>query len=106
MGPAILAPTKYAQMLNLNDVIVDFPNMKIVVEHIGYPWSENPVSYTHLDVYKRQATRCKTRNTASKLKLVRYSIKNPTLTSRIVLTATALTPLPSCLPGLFPKISF
>ncbi len=41
MGPAILAPTKYAQMLNLNDVIVDFPNMKIVVEHIGYPWSEN-----------------------------------------------------------------
>ena len=39
-GPAVLAPTKYAQMQNLNDVIVDFPNMKIVVEHIGYPWSE------------------------------------------------------------------
>jgi predicted TIM-barrel fold metal-dependent hydrolase len=41
MGPAILAPTKYADMFNLNDVIVDFPNMKIVVEHIGYPWSEH-----------------------------------------------------------------
>jgi predicted TIM-barrel fold metal-dependent hydrolase len=41
MGPAVLAPTKYAQMLNLNDVMVDFPDMKIVVEHIGYPWSEN-----------------------------------------------------------------
>ena len=40
MGPAILAPTKHAQMLHLNDVIVDFPNMKIVIEHIGYPWSE------------------------------------------------------------------
>lgn len=40
MGPAILAPTKHAQMLNLNDVIIDFPNMKIVIEHIGYPWSE------------------------------------------------------------------
>lgn len=41
MGPAVLAPTKHAQMLHLNDVIVDFPNMKIVIEHIGYPWSEN-----------------------------------------------------------------
>jgi len=40
MGPAILAPTQYAKMENLNDVIVDFPNMKIVVEHLGYPWSE------------------------------------------------------------------
>lgn len=40
MGPAVLAPTQYAQMQNLNDVIVDFPNLKIVVEHIGYPWSE------------------------------------------------------------------
>ncbi len=41
MGPAILAPTKYADLLNLNDVIVDFPDLKIVVEHIGYPWSEH-----------------------------------------------------------------
>jgi len=41
MGPAILAPTKYAQMVNLNDVIIDFPDLKLVVEHIGYPWSEN-----------------------------------------------------------------
>lgn len=41
MGPAILAPTKYASMFNLNDVIVDFPHMKIVVEHLGYPWSEH-----------------------------------------------------------------
>jgi len=41
MGPAILAPTKYANLFNLNDVIVDFPDLKIVVEHIGYPWSEH-----------------------------------------------------------------
>jgi predicted TIM-barrel fold metal-dependent hydrolase len=40
MGPAVLAPTKYAKMENLNDVIMDFPEMKIVVEHLGYPWSE------------------------------------------------------------------
>jgi predicted TIM-barrel fold metal-dependent hydrolase len=41
MGPAILAPLKYTNMFNLNDVIIDFPDLKIVVEHIGYPWSEN-----------------------------------------------------------------
>jgi len=41
MGPAILAPTKYASMFNLNDVLIDFPDLKIVVEHIGYPWSEH-----------------------------------------------------------------
>ncbi len=40
-GPAILAPTKYADMFRLNDIIVDFPDLKIVVEHIGYPWSEH-----------------------------------------------------------------
>jgi len=41
MGPAILAPTKYADPYRLNDLIVDFPDLKIVVEHIGYPWSEH-----------------------------------------------------------------
>jgi len=41
MGPAILAPTKYADMFRLNDLIIDFPDLKIVVEHIGYPWSEH-----------------------------------------------------------------
>ncbi len=40
MGPAILAPTQYAQMELLNDVLIDFPDMKVVVEHLGYPWSE------------------------------------------------------------------
>ena len=39
-GPTVLAHTKYAKMENLNDVTFDFPDMKIVVEHIGYPWSE------------------------------------------------------------------
>jgi predicted TIM-barrel fold metal-dependent hydrolase len=40
-GPAILAPTKYADMFTLNDIIIDFPALKIIVEHIGYPWSEH-----------------------------------------------------------------
>ena len=39
-GPTVLAHTKYAKMENLNDVTFDFPDMKIVVEHIGYPCSE------------------------------------------------------------------
>ncbi|MBN2322189.1 MAG: amidohydrolase [Spirochaetes bacterium] len=41
MGPAILAPTKYADPYKLNDVLVDFPDLKIVSEHLGYPWSEH-----------------------------------------------------------------
>ena len=36
----MLAHTKYAKMEYLNDVTFDFPHMKIVVEHIGYPFSE------------------------------------------------------------------
>lgn len=39
-GPTVLAHTKYVRMENLNDVTFDFPNMKKVVEHIGYPFSE------------------------------------------------------------------
>lgn len=40
MGPAIFAPTPYAKLENLNEVIIDFPDLKVVVEHLGYPWSE------------------------------------------------------------------
>lgn len=39
-GPTVLAHTKYVQMEKLNDVTFDFPDLKIVVEHIGYPFSE------------------------------------------------------------------
>lgn len=41
MGPAILSPTKYVQMEYLNDVMVDFPNLTLIVEHSGYPFSEH-----------------------------------------------------------------
>lgn len=40
-GAAILAPTKYANPYNLNDVIIDFPDMKVIVEHLGYPFCEH-----------------------------------------------------------------
>ena len=35
--PPYFAPMKYYQMEDLNDVIMDFPKMKIVIEHMGYP---------------------------------------------------------------------
>lgn len=41
IGKAILAPTKYTKLFDLNDLVIDFPDMKIVIEHLGYPWSEH-----------------------------------------------------------------
>ena len=40
MGPSVLSPTKYVQMQYLNDVMVDFPDLTLIVEHSGYPFSE------------------------------------------------------------------
>ena len=39
--PAVFCPTEYCQMTDLNDVAIDFPKMKMVVEHLGYPWTEH-----------------------------------------------------------------
>ena len=36
-GPTILAPQKFASLELLNDVIIDFPDLKINIEHLGYP---------------------------------------------------------------------
>jgi predicted TIM-barrel fold metal-dependent hydrolase len=35
-----LAPFKYINPQSLNNVLIDFPHMKVVVEHLNYPWSE------------------------------------------------------------------
>ena len=40
LGPITLAPIKYVTPQSLNNVLVDFPKMKVVVEHINYPWYE------------------------------------------------------------------
>lgn len=40
LGPIALAPFKYVKPQSLNNVLVDFPQMKVVVEHINYPWYE------------------------------------------------------------------
>jgi len=40
LGPIALAPLKYVNPNSINDVLVDFPEMKVVVEHLNYPWYE------------------------------------------------------------------
>ncbi len=39
-GPPVLAQLKYTDINNLNDLLVDFPSLKIVVEHLAFPWTE------------------------------------------------------------------
>jgi len=39
-GPPIIAPYKYARISLLNDVSIDFPNLKMIIEHLAYPWTE------------------------------------------------------------------
>jgi len=39
-GPVALTPFKYVNPLSLNNVLGDFPNLKVVVEHLNYPYYE------------------------------------------------------------------
>jgi len=39
-GEAYFAPLKYARPILLDDVVIDFPDLRINVEHMGYPWTE------------------------------------------------------------------
>ena len=43
-GPPILGQLKHTNILDLNDIIVDFPKLKIIVEHLAFPWSEQLMS--------------------------------------------------------------
>ena len=43
-GPPEECPLKYARIWHLDDVIADFPDLKINVEHMGYPWTEELLS--------------------------------------------------------------
>jgi predicted TIM-barrel fold metal-dependent hydrolase len=36
----VFAHHKYASLNFLNDVLIDFPKLRIVIEHLGYPWTE------------------------------------------------------------------
>ena len=39
-GPAHMAPVKYARPIVLDDIVIDFPDLKINIEHLAYPWTE------------------------------------------------------------------
>ncbi len=63
-GPPILNNLKYTNLLDLNDVMIDFPNLKIVIEHLAFPWTEqlmalmanNPNLYTDISLLYDQKT--------------------------------------------------
>lgn len=40
IGKAILAPAEYTSLYDLNEIVLDFPNLRLNVEHLGYPWAE------------------------------------------------------------------
>jgi predicted TIM-barrel fold metal-dependent hydrolase len=35
-----LAPYKYTNPQSLNNILIDFPEMKVAIEHLNYPWHE------------------------------------------------------------------
>ena len=39
-GEAYRAPLKYTRPILLDDVVIDFPDLRIHVEHMAYPWTE------------------------------------------------------------------
>ena len=43
-SPAVICPMKYARIWLLDDVIIDFPELRINIEHMGYPWTEELLS--------------------------------------------------------------
>lgn len=39
-APSYFVPLKYSRPIVLDDVAIDFPDLRINVEHMGYPWTE------------------------------------------------------------------
>ncbi len=39
-GPSVLAPLRFAQPAIIDDIAIDFPELRINVEHMGYPWTQ------------------------------------------------------------------
>lgn len=58
-GPPKNCPLKYCQMTLLDDLTIDFPELRFDVEHMGYPWTEellcimarSPNVYTDFAMY-------------------------------------------------------
>lgn len=51
--PYYKVPLKYARIWILEDVLIDFPELRCVVEHMGYPWTEELLALmaSHPNVY-------------------------------------------------------
>ena len=43
-GPPQNCPLKYARIWLLDDLTIDFPELRFNVEHMGYPWTEELLS--------------------------------------------------------------
>jgi predicted TIM-barrel fold metal-dependent hydrolase len=61
---ATVCPLKYGRPWLLDDVLIDFPSLRINVEHMGYPWPQETLSmmvhapnlYTDIALITRQPT--------------------------------------------------
>lgn len=49
----VMCPLKYARVWLLEDVAIDFPELRFNVEHLGYPWEEElfALMVNHLNVF-------------------------------------------------------
>ena len=64
VGPAVQSPIKFARPWLLEDVVIDFPDLRMVVEHMGCPWTEEvlaimeraPNVYTDISALQRRPT--------------------------------------------------
>lgn len=60
-GPPKNCPLKYARIWLLDDLTIDFPELRFNVEHMGYPWTEellsimsrSPNVYTDISMFTR-----------------------------------------------------
>jgi predicted TIM-barrel fold metal-dependent hydrolase len=58
-GDPSICPLRYARIWLLDDLTIDFPNLRFNVEHMGYPWTEellaimsrSPNVYTDIAMY-------------------------------------------------------
>ena len=42
--PAANHPLRYGRLYHLDDVIIDFPDLKISIEHMGFPWTDELIA--------------------------------------------------------------
>jgi len=61
-GRPVLCPLKYARPWLLDDIAIDFPGLRVLVEHMGYPWTQEvlalmahaPNVYTDISMLQRR----------------------------------------------------